>query len=60
MKVKTIVTKTRKYEREALFFVGFVVWCFSWPALKETLQSLWIVTKKDGDWGVQARSSFAP
>jgi hypothetical protein len=23
-------------------------------------QSLWIVTKKDGKWGVQARSSFAP
>jgi hypothetical protein len=23
-------------------------------------QSLWIVTKKDGAWGVQARSSFAP
>jgi hypothetical protein len=22
--------------------------------------SLWIVTKKDGEWGVQARSSFAP
>ena len=25
-----------------------------------TYQSLWIVTKKDGQWGVQARSSFAP
>jgi hypothetical protein len=25
-----------------------------------TYQSLWIVTKKDGAWGVQARSSFAP
>ncbi len=25
-----------------------------------TYQSLWIVTKKDGRWGVQARSSFAP
>jgi hypothetical protein len=25
-----------------------------------TYQSLWIVTKKDGEWGVQARSSFAP
>ena len=23
-------------------------------------QSLWIVTMKDGGWGVQARSSFAP
>ena len=23
-------------------------------------QSLWIVTMKDGQWGVQARSSFAP
>jgi len=23
-------------------------------------KSLWIVTKKDGQWGVQARSSFAP
>jgi hypothetical protein len=25
-----------------------------------TYQSLWIVTQKDGQWGVQARSSFAP
>ena len=25
-----------------------------------TYQSLWIVTKKDDGWGVQARSSFAP
>ena len=25
-----------------------------------TYQSLWIVTLKDGAWGVQARSSFAP
>jgi hypothetical protein len=25
-----------------------------------TYQSLWIVTKQDGEWGVQARSSFAP
>jgi hypothetical protein len=25
-----------------------------------TYLSLWIVTKKDGAWGVQARSSFAP
>ena|SRR5262245_5868820 len=25
-----------------------------------TYQSLWIVTYKDGAWGVQARSSFAP
>jgi hypothetical protein len=25
-----------------------------------TYQSLWIVTLKDGEWGVQARSSFAP
>lgn len=25
-----------------------------------TYQSLWIVAKKDGAWGVQARSSFAP
>jgi hypothetical protein len=25
-----------------------------------TYQSLWIVTKKNGEWGVQARSSFAP
>jgi hypothetical protein len=25
-----------------------------------TYQSLWIVTLKDGHWGVQARSSFAP
>ena len=25
-----------------------------------TYQSLWIVTKKNGAWGVQARSSFAP
>jgi len=25
-----------------------------------TYQSLWIVTNKDGVWGVQARSSFAP
>src|SRR5215475_998839 len=25
-----------------------------------TYQSLWIVTSKDGAWGVQARSSFAP
>lgn len=25
-----------------------------------TYQSLWIVTQKDGRWGVQARSSFAP
>ena len=25
-----------------------------------TYQSLWIVTLKDGGWGVQARSSFAP
>jgi hypothetical protein len=25
-----------------------------------TYQSLWIVTRKDGAWGVQARSSFAP
>jgi hypothetical protein len=25
-----------------------------------TYQSLWIVTMKDGQWGVQARSSFAP
>jgi hypothetical protein len=25
-----------------------------------TYQSLWIVTLKDGRWGVQARSSFAP
>jgi hypothetical protein len=25
-----------------------------------TYQSLWIVTLKDGQWGVQARSSFAP
>jgi hypothetical protein len=25
-----------------------------------THQSLWIVTLKDGAWGVQARSSFAP
>ena len=23
-------------------------------------KSLWIVTKKDGRWGIQARSSFAP
>ena len=23
-------------------------------------KSLWIVTKKDGHWGVQARSSYAP
>jgi hypothetical protein len=25
-----------------------------------TYQSLWIVTLRDGNWGVQARSSFAP
>jgi hypothetical protein len=25
-----------------------------------TYQSLWISTKKDGAWGIQARSSFAP
>jgi hypothetical protein len=25
-----------------------------------TYQSLWMVTKKEGAWGVQARSSFAP
>lgn len=25
-----------------------------------TYQSLWIVTRKDGGWGIQARSSFAP
>jgi hypothetical protein len=25
-----------------------------------TYQSLWVVTLKDGAWGVQARSSFAP
>jgi hypothetical protein len=25
-----------------------------------TYQSLWIVTQKEGRWGVQARSSFAP
>ena len=25
-----------------------------------TYQSLWIATKKDGAWGIQARSSFAP
>lgn len=25
-----------------------------------THQSLWIVTKKDGRWGIQGRSSFAP
>ncbi len=25
-----------------------------------TYQSLWMVTFKDGQWGVQARSSFAP
>ena len=25
-----------------------------------TYESLWIVTKKDGLWGVQARSSYAP
>ena len=25
-----------------------------------TYQSLWIVTLKDGNWGVRARSSFAP
>jgi len=25
-----------------------------------TYQSLWIVTQRDGTWGVQARSSFAP
>jgi hypothetical protein len=27
---------------------------------RRVLQSLWIVTLKDGAWGVQARSSFAP
>ena len=25
-----------------------------------TYQSLWVSTKKDGAWGIQARSSFAP
>ena len=25
-----------------------------------TYQSLWVSTKKDGTWGIQARSSFAP
>ena len=25
-----------------------------------TYQSLWISTLKDGQWGIQARSSFAP
>ena len=25
-----------------------------------TFQSLWVSTKKDGAWGIQARSSFAP
>jgi hypothetical protein len=25
-----------------------------------TYQSLWVSTKKDGGWGIQARSSFAP
>jgi hypothetical protein len=25
-----------------------------------TYQSLWVSTKKDGKWGIQARSSFAP
>ncbi len=25
-----------------------------------TYQSLWVSTRKDGRWGIQARSSFAP